>query len=168
MKKVVLAFGALCTLFAFPVAAAVDLQVQNVSQDNLNAVRVGANAGDVLRYEVKISGEEDLLETQVDLSNVLDSATLVNAGGGAMEGMVLSYPENFCLTCDSQEFSFFVRANKDCQAGDSLDLTMNDESVSVLLNCDGLAKSGPAPLVFAIVAMVVILASVMFSGRKVC
>ncbi len=169
MKKLVLAFGALGILFALPAAAAVDIQVQNVSQDNANAVRVGANAGDVLRYEISISGEaEEGMETRVDLSRVLNSAAIVNAGGGAIEGTTLVFPEDFCLTCGSQNFSFFVRPNSTCQNGDTLDVAFAGENLSVSLNCDELAESGPAPLVFAIVAMIVILASVMFSNRKPC
>ena len=167
MKKIVLAFGALGLMFAFPASAAVDFQVQNVSQDNANAVRVGGNSGDVLRYEISVSGEaEEGMETMVDLSRVLGSTTMVNAGGGVVENDLLTFPEDFCLTCGSQNFSFFVRVNKDCKSGDRLRVSFSGEELTVPLNCDDLPESGPAPLIFAVVAMMVILATVMFPSRK--
>lgn len=170
MKKLVLAFGALGILFALPASAAIDFQVQNVSQDNSNAVRVGANPGDVIRYEVSISGEEpEGMMRDVDLSEVLNSSTMVNAGGGTLVGdLLLQYPEEFCSTCDNQVFSFFVRVNPECVNGDVLEAEVEGELSRVRLNCDELAESGPAPLAFAVLAMIVILASVMFSNRKPC
>lgn len=169
MKKLVLAFGVLGLLLAVPVSAAVDLGVQNVSQDNLNAVRVGARAGDVLRYEITISGEaEEGMETDIDLSRLLNNVTMVNAGGGAVDGTTLTFPEDFCLTCGSQQFSFFVRVNKECQSGDSLIVGMGEDELVVDLNCDELAQSGPGPVIFAVLAMVAILAAVIFPARKPC
>ena len=169
MKKLVLAFGVVGLFFAGSTFAATEFQVQNVSQDNVNAVRIGATSGDVLRYEISITGDSEVgRATEIDLTEVLDAATMVNAGGGAVDGNILVFPENFCLTCESQTFSFFVRANEECVNGNTLDVSFGGQDLGVQLKCDELAESGPETLILAVVALVVLLASVMFSNRKTC
>lgn len=169
MKKLVLVFGLFSLFLAVPVSAAIDFTVQNVSQDNLNATRVGVRSGDVLRYEIAISGEDlnESATTEVDLSDILAGSKVVNIGGGTLEGTTLSFPEGFCLTCDGQVFSFFVRANEECLEGETLDVTFNGQTLSVPLHC-GLADSGPGMLIIAILALFLILGYTLLSPREHC
>ncbi len=169
MKKLVLVFGLFSLFLAVPVSAAIDFSVLNVSQDNLNATRVGVRSGDVLRYEIAVSGE-DLNEsaiTEIDLNDVLAGSTIVNAGGGSLNGTTLTFPEGFCLTCAGQKFSFFVRANEECLKGESLDATFNEQTLTVPLYC-GLADSGPGMLIIAILALFLILGYTLLSPREHC
>jgi hypothetical protein len=167
MKKIVLAFGLFSTLLVFPVSAAIDFSVQNVSQDNKDAVRVGVYAGDVLRYELSISGEDTLApsETVIDLSDVLSGSKIVNSGGGILTDTSLSFPEGFCLTCDGQTFSFFVRANEICIEGKTLNVTFAGETLSVPMQCE-LAESGPGTFIAAVLALILILGYTILSPRE--
>lgn len=165
MKKFVLAFGVLSIILAVPVSAAVDISVQNVSQDNLNAVRTGVRSGDVLRYELNVSGETLGGETSIDLTDLLLETKMVNAGGGTLNGSILSFPENFCVTCDGQKFSFFVRANDTCTEGGTLDVTFGEQTLSVPWQCE-LADSGPGAFVAAILALLMIMGYTLLSRRE--
>jgi hypothetical protein len=169
MKKIVLAFGFLSLFIIGPASAAIDFSVQNVSQDNLNAVRTGVRSGDVLRYELTVSGES-LTENQitnVDLADVLSHSQMVNAGGGTLENNILSFPESFCLTCDGQTFSFFVRANETCTEGETLAVTFEEQTLSVPFQCD-LTKSGPGGIIGAVVALFLILGYILLARREPC
>ena len=169
MKKLVLAFGLLTILFAFPVSAAVDFSVINVSQDNADATRVGVRAGDVLRYEIAITGEDlnTSVETVVDLRDALADATMVNKGGGTLSEPMLSFPENFCFTCDEQVFSFWIRANDECVNGETIDMTFDDQTLIVPVHCE-LADSGPGSLIIAALALVLFMGYAVLSWRKPC
>ncbi len=169
MKKLVLVFGLFSLFLAVPVSAAIDFSVQNVSQDNLNATRIGVRSGDVLRYEIAISGADlnEFAKTEVDLSDVLALSQIVNVGGGTLNGTTLVFPEGFCLTCDGQTFSFFVRANEECVEGETIDVTYNEQALSVPLQC-GLADSGPGMLIVAILALFLILGYTLLSPREHC
>ncbi len=166
MKKLVLAFGFLTFLLVTPsVSAAVDFSVLNVSQDNVDATQSGVRAGDVLRYEIVFDGGE-MPEMAIDLSDVLAGARMVNAGGGILNGTILAFPESLCLTtCEGQTFSFFVRANQDCEEGAVLDVAFGEQSLSVPLHC-ALAKSGPGALIIAILALMLIVGYALLSPRK--
>ncbi len=168
MKKLVLAFGLFTLGFALPVSAEVNFSVINVSQDNADATRVGVRSGDVLRYEIAIRGE-DLLEesmtTNIDLSDLLPDATMVNAGGGTLDDTMLSFPEDFCLTCDGQVFSFFVRANEACTEGETLDVIFNEQNLIVPVYCE-LVDSGPGSLIIALLALVLLFGYALLSRRE--
>ena len=169
MKKFVLAFGFLSLFLIAPASAAIDFSVQNVSQDNLNAVRTGVRSGDVLRYELTVSGES-LTENQitnVDLTDVLSHSQMVNAGGGTLENDILSFPESFCLTCDGQTFSFFVRANETCTEGEEITAIFQEQTLTVPFQCD-LTKSGPGGIIGAVLALFLILGYILLSRREPC
>jgi hypothetical protein len=169
MKKFVLAFGFLSLFLSIPVSAAIDISVQNVSQDNLNAVRTGVRSGDVLRYEISINGSDVNTEneTTLDLSDALTKAKMVNAGGGTLEGNMLSFPESFCLTCDGQTFSFFIRANDTCVEGETIDILYAGQNISVPFQCE-LADSGPGAFIVSILALFLILGYTLLSRREPC
>ena len=167
MKKFVLTFGIISLFISIPVSAAIDFSVQNVSQDNLNAVQTGVRSGDVLRYELSVSENDSGIEekTTIDLSNALKKSKMVNAGGGTLDASILSFPENFCITCDGQAFSFFIRANDTCVEGESIDIRFGEQTLSVPFQCD-LAKSGPGGVVGAVVALFLILGYILLSRRE--
>lgn len=169
MKKFVLAFGFLSLFLTIPVSAAIDFSVQNVSQDNLNAVRTGVRSGDVLRYEISINGSDinTESETTVDLRDALSKAKMVNPGGGTLNGQILSFPESFCLTCDGQNFSFFIRANDTCTAGDTIDVIYEGQTLSVPFQCE-LVDSGPGAFIVALLALFLILGYTLLSRREPC
>ena len=169
MKKIVLAFGFLLLFLTAPASAAINFSVQNVSQDNINAVKTGVRSGDVLRYELTVSGET-LTEngaTNIDIADVLTHSQMVNAGGGTLKNDILSFPESFCLTCDGQSFSFFVRANETCAKGEEITATFQEQTLTVPFQCD-LTKSGPGGIVGAVVALFLILGYILLSRREPC
>lgn len=169
MKKFVLAFGLLSLFISVPTLAAVDFSVQNVSQDNLNAVQTGVRSGDVLRYELSVSGNDSSIEEKkmIDLSDALKKAKMVNAGGGTLDTNILSFPESFCLTCDGQIFSFFIRANDTCIEGESIDVIFGEQTLSVPFQCE-LADSGPGAFIVSVLALFLILGYALLSRREPC
>ncbi len=168
MKKIVLAFGLFTLLFSFPVLAEVNFNVVNVSQDNADATRVGVRAGDVLRYEVEIKGEElvdESMATAINLENLLSNTTMVNSGGGILNESIITFPEEFCLTCDGQVFSFFVRANETCEGGGTLEVIFNEQNLVVPFHCE-LVDSGPGSVIFALLALILIFGYALISRRE--
>ncbi len=168
MKKFVLVFGLFTLFFAVPVSAEVNFSVANISQDNADATQIGVRSGDVLRYELAVSGESLLsesAETNIDLTDILRHTTMVNSGGGTLTENALTFPAGFCLTCDGQVFSFFVRANEECVTGETVDATYEGQSLTVPFHCE-LTESGPTPLIVAIVALFLFMGYTLLSWKQ--
>ena len=177
MKKIVLAAALVFTSFGSSVLAQgagtvpeVDLMVVNISQDNQDALKVGARVGDVLRYEVAVHSQANNamgFETRVDVSQVLKAAEIIDPGLGGLDGSDLAFPVFTQVAPYEKNFSFFARISKECGGLNVLETTAHGVSKKVDLAC-GLAESGPG-LGFAFL-IVFMLSGVMvwhFRGSRV-
>lgn len=152
MKKILLAAVLVFTSFevtfaqdANQIPPEVDLNVVNISQDNKNALDVGAKVGDVLKYEVLVSSQDNNatgFETRADISQILQAAEVIDAGLGNLEGEELIFPTFTQVAPYEKEFSFFVRIQEGCGGLDALEGTFNGVTKRIDLAC-GLTDSGP-------------------------
>ena len=178
MKKIVLSFGVLLAVI-FISNSYVDAQeiimtpdvswdAVNISKDNANAVLNGARPGDVVRYEVILSGGAGPgnYNPRIDMSDVLTKAEAVNLGGGNLEGTELVFPAKLCAGCSEQSFSFFVRVKDICDTDESMKLGMNEVEITVPFDCD-LPDSGSSLLLFLSIGFIIsIMGYFIFSLRR--
>ena len=162
MKKIVLVFGLMiAAVFAVNYANAqstdynVRWEVVNMSKDNIDAVVNGVRPGDTVRYEVTLSGGDGpgTYNPRVDLSDVLNKAEFISAVGGTLEGTTLVYPPQMCAGCETQTFSFIVRAKDVCDSATAMTASINNVSVTVPFECE-LAQSGPNLIMFLSVGLI--------------
>ncbi|MCK5461301.1 hypothetical protein KAI58_04940 [Candidatus Gracilibacteria bacterium] len=150
MKKIIILAVLFSPVFSFsvfaqtlPTTADVTFSVLNVSQENKDAQQIGANNGDVLRYEILISSdEEDVVNyiTTVDLTNLLEATEIIDTGFGELTGTQLGFPAFSQTVPCEKSFSFFVRV-KPCDGNASVEVSVNGKTTKVMLNC-GLTESG--------------------------
>ena len=135
MKKTFF-FGLICSLFAFSSVFAFDqinFQVENISQANQNALSVGANLGDVLRFDIDAMPLNGMQKTlSVDISGLISNAEVIDTGFGVLQGNSLDFPVH-----EGSDMSFFARVNGTCASGEAK-LTVSSEtfSVNIPLNCE--------------------------------
>ena len=128
-----------------PLGAEVILSVVNVSQENKDAQKIGANNGDVLRYEISINSiEEEVVNyiTTVDLTNLLEATEIIDTGFGELTGTQLNFPVFSQVAPCEKVFSFFARV-KPCDGEDFVEVSVNGKTTKVALNC-GLTETGPS------------------------
>ena len=134
----------------------VDVNVVNISQDNKNALSVGARVGDVLKYEVSVRSQIDNavgFETQIDVSQVLQATEIIDAGLGTLDGEDLAFPGFTQVAPYEKDFSFFARVIEGCGGLDVLEVSAHGVTKKVDLAC-GLADTGPGmEFAFMIVLM---------------
>ena len=156
--------------FGIPASAVTDFSVVNVSQENSDAQKVGARAGDVLRYELKIqSGVEDVnnFVATVDLVQLLDGFEMVDAGLGKIDGNTLTFPPFSHLAPCEQIFTFFARAKENCGQLQSVVVSSTGKTITVPVNCK-LAKVGPSAdmLIFGGFLIALFIAHLMIRRMK--
>ena len=140
----------------------VDIAVVNISQDNKNALSVGARVGDVLKYEIAIRSQTSNaveFETQIDVSHVLQATEIIDAGLGQLDGEALVFPAFTQVAPYEKDFSFFTRVIEDCGGLNTLEVTAHGVTKKVDLAC-GLTDSGPG-MEFALM-IVLMLSGVVF------
>ena len=154
-----------------PAGSETKFTVLNISEDNKDAVSVGASAGDTLRYEFELSStENDVMgfDLVVDISELLKSADIIDAGTGQVLGEELIFPTFSQSAPCSAKFTFFVRV-KPCNGVTTLKTSANGKSLSVGLGCN-LMKTGPGSdlqyffLIFALFLIGTLLIS--FQSKK--
>jgi LPXTG-motif cell wall-anchored protein len=121
-------------------------QVINISQENAQAQSSGANPGDVLRYELKITSDFTNIENyiaEIDVSDILKKGEIIDAGLGEVYGNILRFPAFSQEAPCERIFSFFVRI-KPCDEIDDYQVRSTAEGIQtqVPINC-GLAQTGP-------------------------
>jgi len=177
MKKIVLVLGLMISsIFAgnyFVNAQSANYNVKwnavNISKDNVNAVINGVRPGDVVRYEVILSGGDGpgTYNPRVDVADVLNKAEMVNMGGGSLEGTDLVFPQKLCAGCEEQVFSFFVRAKDVCGQATAMTASINNVRVVVPFECE-LAQSGPSLLLALSVGLILIIMGYFIISLKRC
>lgn len=162
MKKIVLVLGLMISsIFAgnYTYAQSANFNVKwnaaNISKDNVDAVTNGVRPGDVVRYELTLTGGDGpgTYNPRVDVSDILNKAEMVNLGGGALEGSDLVFPQKLCAGCNEQVFSFFVRAKDVCNSATTMSASINNVKVVVPFDCN-LTQSGPSLLLFLAVGLI--------------
>jgi hypothetical protein len=175
MKKFVLVFGVII-LIVFAGNSFVEAQSNfdvswsavNISKDNANAITNGVRPGDVVRYEVVLTGGAGPgnYNPRIDMGDVLSTAEVVNLGGGDLEENELVFPPELCAGCDEQRFSFFVRVKDICDTAESMTISLNTVSIVVPLDCD-LPDSGSSILLFLSIGFIIsIMGYFIFSLRR--
>lgn len=141
-------------------------KVVNISQDNADATISGAKEGDVLRYEFDITSDtQDVVDfvLNLDISDVLKSAEMIDAGLGAVAGTNISFPA-FTQQAPCQKiYTFFVRV-KPCDDDVSIDAAGYGYDLRVPLTCD-LVESGPG-LNMMWVGLLAVLGLLAFAGMR--
>ncbi len=176
MKKIVLVSSLfLATIFAgnfYVNAQSADYNVKwsavNLSKDNVNAVSNGARPGDLVRYELVLSGGEGpgTYNPRIDVSDLLNKSELISSVGGNLEGETLVFPQKLCAGCEEQKFSFLFRVKDICGKSEAMSVAMNNVKITVPFECD-LVKTGPDLLIILSAGlMVVIMGYFIFSLRK--
>jgi hypothetical protein len=129
-----------------------------MSRENINAVTNGVRPGDVVRYEVVLTGGDGpgTYNPRVDLSDVLNKAEFISAVGGSLEGTNLVYPQKMCAGCTEQRFSFVVRAKDVCNSASSMTASINNVQIMVPFECE-LAQSGPDFIMFLSIGLILII-----------
>lgn len=166
MKKIVLVLGLMFSAFFagnyYVNAQSADVNIAwsaiNISKDNVNAVVAGARPGDVVRYEVTLSGGDGpgTYNPIIDLSDVLNKAEIVSSVGGNVEETNLVYPQTLCAGCEEQTFSFVVRVDEICDSATSMTASMNNSQVTVPFECE-LVQSGPSLILFLSVGLILVI-----------
>ncbi|NJP03723.1 hypothetical protein HC823_00335 [Candidatus Gracilibacteria bacterium] len=160
-------FSIASALFLFSIAGIASAQtfdigefmVKNASMENQNAEITGARPGDVLKYELKIAGAQDLLP-ELDVSGVERWAEFINTGGGDLSAGMLAYP----AFSGDRDFSFFVRVNRDARAGEYILAYFGDQELRVRIA--GLSDSGPNGLLVGIFILVILMGYVFLTHRR--
>jgi len=176
MKKFVFAFMVSSLFFLFsveaqsddglalPESAQIDLSVANISRDNADATQVANRAGDVLRYELKISSEiDDINEfyAMFDIRQLTEAAELVNIDNGEIfDGMLGFSPFSQAAPCE-KVFSFFARIKDDCGNLDEITVSTPEKSVTVPVSCD-LVETGPNSFGFHLVFILAVVTGIIF------
>jgi len=166
MKKIVLVLGVMFSAFFagnyYVSAQAANYNVKweavNISKDNVNAVTNGVRPGDVVRFEVVLTGGDGpgTYSPRVDVADLLNKAELINLGGGSLEGTDLVFPQKLCAGCEEQRFSFFARAKDVCAQATSMMASINNVRVVVPFECE-LVQSGPSILLALSVGLILII-----------
>lgn len=151
---------------SLPSSAQVTLTVTNVSQDNADAVQSGARPGDVLRYEVMLTSNDDDVVNYRPTINVAAIESVVeftNTGFGVRENGLIVYPAYSHQAPCTQAFTFFVRVLEDCADMTSLNVSAPQAGNTVVpLNC-GLAQTGPSQKLFLMVGIIMIFFTLLFA-----
>lgn len=148
-----------------PDSAQVTLSVINISQDNADALQVGARAGDVLQYAISLNSTvEDVVDyvPMIDVSNLTSAVEFTNTGFGVLENGALTFPAYSHQAPCEQTFTFFVRVNEDCGQLTSLSASsLETGSVNVALNC-GLTKTGPTQRFYLMLGLIMLVLALGF------
>ena len=135
----------------------VSFGVINIAQENADAEKSGANAGDTLRYEVRIkTTSSDLVDFKpiVDISNILVATDIIDAGLGEVVGNNLVFPIFSQSAPCEKVFSFFVRVKKDCGKIKTVVASAHNEKTTVKITCD-LPKTGAGNPMALLIAFLV-------------
>jgi hypothetical protein len=144
-----------------------EFNAYNISQANQDATVVGARAGDTIKYEITFGSQNTDVTNfvaSVNIQEVLQAATLIDAGLGTLTGNTLIFPSYSHAAPCQKKFSFFVRVKKDCGIIQSMDATANNAITrNVTLDCEPVIvpKTGPSSWIVALIAFFV--ASVIIS-----
>ncbi len=125
--------------FEMPNDSTINFSVINISQENEDAEISGANAGDTLRYELKIkTTSSDLIdfEISVDISDVLVATDIIDNGLGDVVGNNLVFPAFSQSAPCEKVFSFFVRVKEDCGRIEKITSEALGQKTNVEIKCD--------------------------------
>lgn len=134
MKKLLIVALVFC--FSIPLVRAfdsIDVSVENISQNKQDAEKIGARTGDVLRFDIDVTGSgDDFLD--VDVQDILKKADIIDTGFGELQGTNLKFPVG-----QGSDMSFFVRLLGTCPANDTfLRAWVGDVSLRVqITDCGG-------------------------------
>jgi len=174
MKKIFLVAVFLFSIFAaraqvLPAGTMVSFSVANISKENQDAEKVGAEPGDMLRYELSIKTDDQQIENfspEIDLQNLLDAAEIVNFGTGKVENNFLIFPKYSCSKNCEKNFSFFARVKKDCGGAEKISATTIKMETNVPLSCF-LIGTGPSKKIFIFSAVAIFFFFlILFSARR--
>lgn len=130
---------------ALPASAVYSYSSVNISQGNKDASQMPARPGDTIRYQVEITSDtEDVNQfiADIDISDILASADLVDSGLGVLSGTTLTYPAYSQKAPCNKKFTFFVRVKQDCGGKDMMRSTANgNNALDVPLVCQKTEKA---------------------------
>lgn len=151
-------------------AMTINYSVINVSQDNKNATVSGAHPGDVLRFEMEVMSEIDVIDytPSIAVTNLLNAVTLTDPGRGSLAGSNMVFPTIANgLAPFSEKYVFFARVLERCGGAQTIQTQANGGPMLNigLQNCDhtggegacngpngcGLTSTGPQTSVVALI-----------------
>jgi uncharacterized repeat protein (TIGR01451 family) len=153
-------------------SAASKLQVQlkafNITQ-NQDATIVKNHPGDVIRYTANVRnlGPDDLVdyEMKIDIKDILKYASIIDLGGGVIEGDYIKYPPILqAFSCNCSNANYFKIKLKDtvCEIP-TLSAQYEDVTTTIPIECQVLppppkvpTQTGPG---FAVITFIVLMLS---------
>lgn len=156
----------------------VQLKAFNITQ-NQDATTVKNHPGDVVRYtaNVKNLGPDDLVdyEMKVYIKDILKYATIVDLGGGVLEGDYIKFPPILqAFDCNCSNANYFKVALKDsvCEV-QSLSATYEYVTVTIPIECVLLppppvvpTKSGPATALLLVLGVLFAAGTYVITRQK--
>ena len=144
---------------------AVQLKAFNITQ-NQDATTVTNRPGDVLRYtaDVRNQGPDDLVdyEMRVYIKDILQYGSIVDLGGGVIEGDYIKYPPILqAVSCNCSNANYFkVKLKENVCEVTALSATYEDVTTTVPVGCDipppppvVPTRTGPGALMLFILAI---------------
>ena len=176
MKTTVKTIVLVLTLLLLPSLslAASKLQVQlkafNITQ-NQDATIVKNHPGDVIRYtaDVRNLGPDDLVdyEMKIYIKDILQYASIIDLGGGVIEGDYIKYPpilQAFSCNCSNSNY-FKVKLKDSVCSVPTLSTTYEDVTTTIPIECQ---TPPPPPVVptqtgpgFAVMTLMVVALSLV-------
>ena len=173
MKKIA-CLGFFILAFFGPTVFAEDihLNVLNVSENNQDAMSIGARPGDILRYELQINSDQSVsnLTPEIEVKDLLTKAQIVDAGLAKQSDSKLNFPILEKNPPVSETYTFFARVNKECPSEDmrNINVSGHGQETNVKIIC-GLAKSGTDYkniLITFVIVLVVGIASLILKKKQ--
>jgi len=174
MKKVLLGLVLMLGLMVgsahaqtLPPDTQINFSALNISMENQDAEQVGARAGDVLRYELKLSSDQAITdyETSINVGEILSAAELLDTGLAALDGEALAYPLLSRSSAWEQAFTFFARVAPDCGGMQDMSTAFGAQTVKVSLQCQ-MPRTGPTGLFVGIFATLLLFGYLIFGHRR--
>lgn len=157
----------------------VQLKAFNITQ-NQDATTVKNHPGDVIRYtaNVKNLGPDDLVdyEMKVYIKDILKYATIVDLGGGVIEGEYIKFPPILqAFDCNCSNANYFKVKLKDsvCEVP-TLSAKYEYVTVTIPIECQKLppppvvpTKTGPEMIVFIVLGLLIASGSYVVVKQRV-
>lgn len=184
MKTSVKAFTlVLSLLFLIPLSSAASkLQVQlkafNITQ-NQDATSIKNHPGDVIRYtaDVRNLGPDDLVdyEMKITIKDILQYASIIDLGGGVIEGDYIKYPpilQAFSCNCTNSNY-FKIKLKDSVCSVPTLSATYEEVTTTIPIECQipppppvVPTQTGPGFAILTFLILVLSLGTYMFVLQK--
>ena len=130
-----------------PSSAEVSLTATNISQENADATEIGANSGDVIRYDLEIKSQTAKIENysaSIQLDPLFaQNFEIVDLGMGRQQSSEIVFDPVTASAPSSQMMTFFARVKAQCADKTSILVESESAATSVKLSCQ-LSATGPS------------------------